>query len=228
MWQCGYMILSAGLGEPRNAAPRAFRPARAACPLRVKSMIFAPQHETALLDAPCIWLLIAARMIRDVVAQPCQAYQEGRQERGIVRPARILRRLTGDHRTTRGNKAARRVEWPAAPYNTGISRKNRAAWEGVNMTRALTSGVLTLALCSILVPSAQATTVPVSLASGIAKEVQDAQYYYGQYCKEVWRCGRYACGWQHQCYFPPSGLWRGGCPRGWTIQDGWCKPYRGY
>src|SRR5262245_24652300 len=106
--------------------------------------------------------------------------------------------------------------------------RTRPTLEGVNMPRAVTSGVIALALCSILVPSAQATTVLVPLASSIPREVQDAQYYSGQYCKEVWRCGRYACGWQHQCYFPPSGHWHGGCPRGWKIQDGWCKPYRGY
>src|SRR5262245_14479988 len=111
------------------------------------------------------------------------------------------------------------------PINTHSS-----AWEGANMHRAVTSGILALALCSILVPGAQATTVtvPSGLASGVARAVQDAQYYYGPYCKEVWRCGRYACGWQQQCYFPPSGRWRRGCPRGYTIQDGLCKPYRGY
>jgi hypothetical protein len=101
---------------------------------------------------------------------------------------------------------------------------------GANMQRAVTSGILALALCSILSPSAQATTVtvPSGLASGVARAVQYAQYYYGPYCKEAWGCGRYACGWQQQCYFPPSGRWRRGCPRGYTIQDGLCKPYRGY
>src|SRR5215467_11849035 len=98
------------------------------------------------------------------------------------------------------------------------------------MPRAITSGILAFALSTMFVPSVLAMTVstPIGLKSRAANAVQDVQYYYGQYCREVWRCGRYACGWQHQCYFPPSGLWRGGCPRGWTIQDGWCKPYRGY
>ena len=39
---------------------------------------------------------------------------------------------------------------------------------------------------------------------------------------------RYACGWQQDCRFPPSGRRRVSCPRGWSFQDGWCKPYRGY
>ena len=95
--------------------------------------------------------------------------------------------------------------------------------------RAVKSGILAVALCSILVPCAQAMMVPVptALTSGIARAIQDAQYYYGS-CREVWRCGRYACGWQQDCRFPPSGRRRVGCPRGWSIQDGWCKPYRGY
>ena len=44
------------------------------------------------------------------------------------------------------------------------------------MHRSVTSGILALALCSILVPSAQATTVtvPSGLASGVARAVQDA------------------------------------------------------
>src|SRR5262245_3780982 len=108
-------------------------------------------------------------------------------------------------------------------------RANFSSHGEVSMLRNVTSGILTLALCSLFVPSAHAM-VPVSsgIASGIARAVQDTQRYYGQYCKEVWRCGRYACGWQQECYFPPTRRWRRGCPRGWTIQDGLCKPYRGY
>lgn len=146
-------------------------------------------------------------------------------------------------------KATKATQYHDSAYSIGISRKSRAVrprtisihvlfsvrerslgrMGGVNMPRTVTNGILIFALCSILVPSAQAMVpVPSGIASGIPRAVQDIQYYYGQYCKEVWRCGRYACGWQQQCYFPPSGRWRRGCPRGWTIQDGWCKPYRGY
>ena len=76
--------------------------------------------------------------------------------------------------------------------------------------RAVKSGILAIALCSILVPCAQAMMVPVptALTSGIARAIQDAQYYDGS-CREVWRCGRYACGWQQDCRFPlqVAGAW---------------------
>ena len=100
-----------------------------------------------------------------------------------------------------------------------------AIWRGRNMPRSIKSGLLAIALCSILVPRAQAAMVPVptALASGIARAVEGAQYDYGS-CREVWRCGRYACGWRQYCRFPPFG--RRLCPRGWRIQDGLCKPYR--
>jgi len=79
------------------------------------------------------------------------------------------------------------------------------------------------------IPNAEAMMAPKNgLAIQTPNSIQEIQYYYGGYCKNVWKCGPYGCGWVHECYFPPSTRWRGGCPRGYTIQDGLCKPYRGY
>lgn|SRR5262245_10351505 len=93
-------------------------------------------------------------------------------------------------------------------------------------------GILALASLTGLfaTPSAEAmtATTPAALAIQLVNSVQDVQYSYSPYCKNVWRCGPYGCGWAQECYFPPSSRWRRGCPRGYTIQDGLCKPYRGY
>ena len=94
----------------------------------------------------------------------------------------------------------------------------------------LVTGIFGLMLAWFFVTSnaqAMTTTLPAGLVASMQSPIQDIQYY-GQYCKNVWKCGPYGCGWAQECYFPPSNRWRRGCPRGWTIQDGLCKPYRGY
>ena len=96
------------------------------------------------------------------------------------------------------------------------------------MRRAVAGGILALVTLAGLfsMPSAGAMTAPTAagLALQISSPLQDIQYW----CKNVWKCGPYGCGWVRECYFPPSSRWRRGCPRGYTIQDGLCKPYRGY
>jgi hypothetical protein len=72
------------------------------------------------------------------------------------------------------------------------------------------------------------TAANAGLAIQTSYAIQEVQYYYGGYCKNIWKCGPYGCGWVQECYFPPSSRWRMGCPRGYTVQDGLCKPYRGY
>lgn len=93
---------------------------------------------------------------------------------------------------------------------------------------------------------AQAMMAPVAagLAPAIeqANPVEDVQYV----CRRVRRCGPAGCFWRRECadygggyyggydrgYYdgPRRGYYRGGtpCGPGWSLQDGVCKPYRGY
>jgi hypothetical protein len=88
-----------------------------------------------------------------------------------------------------------------------------------------------------VIPSAQAMTapIPVGLAAVIdkASPAEDVAYV----CRRVQRCGPYGCGWRRECWDTGpgygGGYYRGyrgwnGCPRNYTVQDGVCKPYRGY
>jgi hypothetical protein len=118
-----------------------------------------------------------------------------------------------------------------------------------NMRRLMvTSIVLAVVLLSGLfaIPSAQAMTapIPVGLAAVIdkASSVEDVAYV----CRRVRRCGPDGCGWQRRCwqtdpgyggYYRGYGGYYGGhyggygrnpCGPGWGVQDGVCKPYRGY
>ena len=106
----------------------------------------------------------------------------------------------------------------------------------------VTSIVLTvIALTGLFaIPSVQAMTVPtpVGLAAVIdnANPVEDVAYV----CRRVRRCGPYGCGWRRQCWQTGPGYGYGGgyygggwntwngCPPNYTVQDGVCKPYRGY
>ena len=89
-------------------------------------------------------------------------------------------------------------------------------------------------------PSAQAMTAPTP--AGLAPVIQQAnpvdevQYV----CRRVRRCGPNGCFWRRVCdgygggyyggygggYY--GGGYRGRCAPGWSVQDGVCKPYRGY
>jgi hypothetical protein len=96
------------------------------------------------------------------------------------------------------------------------------------MHKMIVSGIVAF-VTGLSNAQAMTATPPAGLVAPMDSSLQDIQYY-GQYCKTVWRCGPYGyCGWRNECYFPPSRRWgRMGCPRGYTVQDGWCKPYRGY
>lgn len=112
----------------------------------------------------------------------------------------------------------------------------------------VTSVVLAAVLLSGLfaIPSVQAMTapIPVGLAAVIdkASPVEDVAYV----CRRVRACGPNGCGWRRRCWetgygYGPGygrgyyggyggGYYRGGtpCGQGWSVQDGVCKPYRGY
>jgi hypothetical protein len=106
--------------------------------------------------------------------------------------------------------------------------------------RIVTSMVFaaTMLIGQFLIPSAHAITG--SNLIGLAKvetanPVEDVAYV----CRRVRRCGPYGCGWRRECWEtgPGYGYGRGnyggwntwnGCPPNYTVQDGVCKPYRGY
>ena len=102
----------------------------------------------------------------------------------------------------------------------------------------VTSLVLAVILLAglFVIPSAQAMTasIPVGLAAVIdkASSVEDVAYV----CRRVRRCGPYGCGWRRECRDTGPGYgggYYGGygynpCGPGWSVQDGVCKPYRGY
>jgi hypothetical protein len=89
-------------------------------------------------------------------------------------------------------------------------------------------------------PSAQAMTapIPIGLAPAIqhANPVDEVQYV----CRRVRRCGPNGCFWRRVCGESGRGYYRGygggyygghgynPCGPGWSVQDGVCKPYRGY
>jgi hypothetical protein len=83
------------------------------------------------------------------------------------------------------------------------------------------------------IPGAQAmtTSVPTGLAAVIdqASPIERVAYV----CRRVHRCGPNGCGWRRVCWHTGGGYYGGygylPCGRpGWTVQDGVCKPYRGY
>jgi hypothetical protein len=83
-------------------------------------------------------------------------------------------------------------------------------------------------------PAVALTPAPAGLAAAIddANPVHSVAYV----CRRVHRCGPYGCGWRRVCfetgprYYGYRGGYRSynGCPFGYTVQDGVCKPYRGY
>ena len=91
--------------------------------------------------------------------------------------------------------------------------------------------------------AAQAMTTP--LPSRAIAAIQDASPVQNVelVCRRVRRCGPYGCAWRRQCweagpgyrggyYAPRRGYYGRGtaypCGPGWSVQDGVCKPYRGY
>lgn len=98
------------------------------------------------------------------------------------------------------------------------------------------------------IPNAQAMTasIPAGLALAIqqANPVDEIQYV----CRRVRRCGPNGCFWRRVCGGYGGGYYRGygggyyrgygggyyggygynPCGPGWSVQDGVCKPYRGY
>lgn len=114
------------------------------------------------------------------------------------------------------------------------------------MLRLIVSGVLAVVSITGLfaIPEARATTAPAP--AGLAAVIQQANPVeeVATACRRVWRCGPYGCGYQRQCWETGGGYGYGygnggyyggrryntwnGCPRNWTVQDGVCKPYRGY
>lgn len=92
-----------------------------------------------------------------------------------------------------------------------------------------------VSLCGFFAISPAVAMTPASagLAAAIddANPVQPVDYV----CRRVHRCGPYGCGWRRVCfetgpryYGYRRGLNEFGCPYGYTVQDGVCKPYRGY
>ncbi|HET7911589.1 MAG TPA: hypothetical protein VFL49_06140 [Pseudolabrys sp.] len=91
---------------------------------------------------------------------------------------------------------------------------------------------------------AMTTSVPLAMAGILesGNSIQKAEYV----CRRVRRCGPYGCGWRRQCWEAGPGYYGGGygyyaprrgyygrggaypCGPGWSLQDGVCKPYRGY
>lgn len=104
------------------------------------------------------------------------------------------------------------------------------------MRRTVLSAAAAFAILAgaALVPqSAEAMTLPAPAGIAAAAQentlAQDVAYV----CRRVWRCGPYGCGWRRVCFETGPSFYRGyrtynGCPRGFTVQDGVCKPYRGY
>jgi hypothetical protein len=116
--------------------------------------------------------------------------------------------------------------------------------------RRLIVTVIVLVVASVtglsVIPSAQAMTasLPLGLAAVLdtASPVEDVAYV----CRRVRRCGPYGCGWRRQCWHTGPGYGGGNyrsygrgyyrgygrnynpCGPGWSVQDGVCKPYRGY
>jgi hypothetical protein len=103
------------------------------------------------------------------------------------------------------------------------------------MRKAFLTGIVlaTVSLCGFLAisPATALTSAPAGIAAAIddANPVQPVDYV----CRRVHRCGPYGCGWRRECFETGPRYYRGyssynGCPRGFTVQDGVCKPYRGY
>jgi len=103
------------------------------------------------------------------------------------------------------------------------------------MRKAILTGIVlaTVSLCGIFAisPATALTYAPAGLAAALAdaNSVQPVDYV----CRRVHRCGPYGCGWRRVCFETGPSFYRGyrtynGCPRGFTVQDGVCQPYRGY
>jgi hypothetical protein len=116
------------------------------------------------------------------------------------------------------------------------------------MRRLFMSGVFAVVSLTapFAIPNAQAMTIPAPAAlAGVAHETSPLEDV-AVACRRVWQCGPYGCGWRRQCWDSGYGYggggygyggpvyggrrWRtwNGCPPNFTIQDGVCKPYRGY
>jgi hypothetical protein len=96
-----------------------------------------------------------------------------------------------------------------------------------------------------MMPAAEAFTAPVS--PGLAPAIQQGNLVENiQYvCRRVRRCGPNGCFWRRVCSGGGPGYYEGygrgyqggyqggyrtwnGCPPNFTVQDGACRPYRGF
>jgi len=117
------------------------------------------------------------------------------------------------------------------------------------MHRLMVTSIAVVLLSGLFaIPSAQAMTAPIP--AGLAAVVQETSPIedVALVCRRVQVCGPNGCGWRRQCretgggygygggygggygYGGGGGRYRtwNGCPPNWTVQDGVCKPYRGY
>ena len=108
------------------------------------------------------------------------------------------------------------------------------------MRRLIASGVAIVSLVTFFsFPAAQAMTIPASAGITALADKASPVEEVAVVCRRIWQCGPYGCGWRRQCrdngygygyYGRGYGGYYGGspCPWGFTVQDGVCKPYRGY
>jgi hypothetical protein len=141
---------------------------------------------------------------------------------------------------------------PILAPNLSFRRYSAGMWINVsnanrekNMRRfMMTSVLLAILFLSGLfaISSAQAMVAP--LPAGLAPAIQQAnpvdEVQYA--CRRVRRCGPNGCFWRRECAEYGGGYYGGGygrgyyegygrrtaCGPGWSLQDGVCKPYRGY
>jgi hypothetical protein len=92
-----------------------------------------------------------------------------------------------------------------------------------------------LVLAGLLVAQAAEAAVSGPSQLPIASRATGPLESVAYVCHRVWRCGPYGCGWRRACYRTGPRYYRrdgwptwNGCPPGYTVQDGVCKPYRGY
>ena len=102
--------------------------------------------------------------------------------------------------------------------------------EEEEMRRLIVSGVIAV-VAPFAIANAQAMTIsaPAGLSAVVhqASPVEDVAYrcrrghcWHSGYSYHRYGYGRYYRGYRGYAYSP--------CARGWTVQDGVCKPYRGY
>jgi hypothetical protein len=128
---------------------------------------------------------------------------------------------------------------PFRHYSPGEDHRILNAKQESNMRRLIVTSIVlaVISLAGLLViASAQAMTapIPIGLAGVIdkASSVEDVAYV----CRRVRRCGPNGCVWRRECRNTGPGYgggYYGGygynpCGPGWSVQDGVCKPYRGY